>query len=188
MGRIISCINITLDGIIDARHTIADAAFFEFIQNIMKESQTVAFGRNTFELFEPRWTSLLVDATAPEPRRRMAFALNKIDKVVFSKTLKTVNWNNTTIRSEFDAAYFNYYKQNGKGGLLTFGSAKLVASLTALNLIDDYYFFIQPVLSGSQTEKSLFSDVQLEESRTLRYVESKQLSSGVHIIHYERIS
>lgn len=186
MGRIVSFINTTLDGITDARYAIADAAFFDFTQSILANTKTVAFGRNTFELFEPRWTSALNDENAPQPRRRMAISLNKIDKVVFSKTLKTVAWDNTTIQPEFDVEYFNAYKQNGTGGMLTLGSARLVASLTALNLIDDYYFFIQPVLSGNPTEKSLFTDVKLNENKTLQYVESKHLASGVHIIHYEQ--
>jgi dihydrofolate reductase len=123
---------------------------------------------------------------APEHQMKMARALDVIPKTVFSSTLKTTTWNNSTIAQKIDAEQINSYKQKGKGGLLTFASLHLVAALTEMNLIDDYYFCILPLIAGKGDER-LFDKLNLDTSRPLRYVNSKQLKSGVHIIHYQNV-
>lgn len=54
MGKIMSLINITADGFVDGRYAITDAEFFEFSHRLLADAGTVAFGRNTFELFQDR--------------------------------------------------------------------------------------------------------------------------------------
>jgi dihydrofolate reductase len=104
---------------------------------------------------------------------------------VYSSTLRATRWNNSTIEQQVDAGQINAYKQGDKGGLLTLGSLELVASLTAMNLIDDYYFCIHPLIAGNGGVR-LFDTVKLETSALLNYVDSTTLKSGVHIIHYQR--
>jgi dihydrofolate reductase len=185
MGKIMSLINITTDGFVDGKYAITDAEFFKFSHRLLSDTSTVAFGRNTFELFQDRWQSILEKDTEPEWRVGMAKALNDKHKTVFSSTLKTTTWNNSTILPKVDAAHINSYKQEGFGGLLTLGSLGLVAVLTEMNLIDDYYFCIQPLIAGKG--ERLFGMTNLTTTHPLKYVTSEQLKSGVHIIHYQRI-
>ena len=184
MGKVMSLINTTPDGFADGKYAIIDAEFYEFTHGLLSDTRTVAFGRNTFELFQNRWPPLLEKENEPEWRVRMARALNDKHKAVYSSTLKTTAWNSSTIIQKIDAGHINSYKQEGKKGLLTLGSLGLVAALTEMNLIDDYYFCIQPFIAGNGAER-LFSKVNLDKSRPLKYVDSKQLKSGVHIIHYQ---
>jgi len=116
----------------------------------------------------------------------MARALHDKHKIAYSTTLKTTTWNNSTIVQKIDAEQIDSYKTKGKGGLLTLGSLNLVASLTEMNLIDDYYFCMQPVLAGNGSVR-LFDKVKLNTPRSLKYVDSIQLKSGVHIIHYKSV-
>jgi len=182
-----SLINTTPDGFADGKYTLIDAEFYEFSHSLLADTGTIAFGRNTFELFQNRWPPILEDKNAPEWSVRMAGALNDKHKTVYSSTLKTTTWNNSTIIQKVDAKQVNSYKQHGKKGLLTFGSLSLVASLTEMKLIDDYYFCMQPLIAGNGAVR-LFDKIKLDTGRPLKYVDSTQLKSGVHIIHYQSVN
>ena len=160
MGKIISSINITPDGFVDAQYTNADADFFEFTHHILAGTQTVAFGRNTFELFQRVWP----------PR------LEKDD---------TPAWNNSTIVKAIDVEEINHFKRADQKGLLILGSPALVATLTEMQLVDDYYFCIQPLIAGGGSIH-LFDQVKLETPQPLKLKSAKALKSGVLIVHYER--
>jgi dihydrofolate reductase len=181
MGKVISLINTTPDGFVDGRYAIPDADFFDFTHDLLADTRTLALGRNTFEMFQAAWPTRLENA--PEHQMKMARALDVIPKTVFSSTLKTTTWNNSTIAQKIDAEHINSYKHEDKGGLLTFASLHLVAALTEMRLIDDYYFCILPLIAG-KGDLRLFDKLNLDTSLALEYVDSKQLRSGVHIIHY----
>jgi len=187
MGKVMSLINTTPDGFADSKHVVIDAEFYEFTHGLLANTGTIAFGRNTFELFQDRWMAILEDENMQEWQVKMARVLNDKHKAVYSSTLKTTKWNNSTIEQKVDVEQINAYKQEGKGGLLTFGSLDLVAALTGMNLIDDYYFCIQPLIAGNGDVR-LFDKVKLETSRPLKYVDSTPLQSGVQIIHYQRVN
>lgn len=184
MGRVMSLINSTPDGFVDGKLAVIDAEYYEFTHDLLANSSTIAFGRNTFEMFQDRWMAILEDEKKLEWQRKMARALNEKHKAVYSSTLKTTKWNNSFIEQKVDVEQINVYKQEGNGGLVTFGSLELVAALTEMHLIDDYYFCIQPLIAGNG-DLRLFSKLKLDTNRSLRYRNSTTLKSGVHIIHYQ---
>ena len=114
----------------------------------------------------------------------MAQSLHDIQKIVFSSTLKTTTWHNSTIVNKLEIDYIKSFQKNSKGGLLTFGSLSLVESLIELNLVDDYYFNIQPLIPG-KGDARFFSKMNLKAPHSLKYIDYKQLTSGAHIIHYQ---
>lgn len=183
MGNVISLINTTPDGFADGKYVIVDAEFYDFSYELMAMARTVAFGRSTFEIFQSRWPPLLEDKTAPDWTRKMAKALHEKHKTVYSSTLKTTTWHNTSIVERAGARQIGTYKNNGQGGLLTLGSLGLVASLIEMDLVDEFYFCIQPLIAGNG-EARLFEKLKLDAARPLKYVDGLQLKSGVHIIHY----
>ena len=97
MGKVRSLISTTPDGFADAEYAIVDAEFYEFTHGLLSDTRTVAFGRNTFELFQNRWPPILENENAPESQVRMARALNDKHKAAYSSTLKTTAWNSSTI-------------------------------------------------------------------------------------------
>ncbi len=52
MGKVIALINTTPDGFVGSEFVIADAEFHEYVHGLLANTQMVAFGRNTFELFQ----------------------------------------------------------------------------------------------------------------------------------------
>jgi dihydrofolate reductase len=184
MGKVMSLINTTPDGFADGKYVVIDAEFYEFTHGLLTDTKTIAFGRNTFEAFQNRWPPILEQKAAQDWQVRMAKALNDKQKVVYSSTLQSVTWSNATIVQKIDTGHFNDFKQEGKGGLLTIGSLGLVAALTERKLIDDYYFCVQPLIAGNGDVR-LFDKLKLDTTRALKYVNSQELKSGVHIIHYQ---
>ncbi|MEO6547969.1 MAG: dihydrofolate reductase family protein [Ferruginibacter sp.] len=184
MGKIVVLISTTPDGFAESQNVIIDPEFFEFTHSLMDVSEAIIFGRKTFEQFQDRWPSRIKDETTPEFVRKMAMALHDIQKVVFSSTLKKTNWHNSTIVSNPDVDYIQSFKNSSKGGLLTLGSLSLVESLIEMNLVDDYYFNIQPLIPG-KGDARFFNKMTLKQPQALQYIDCRQLASGAHIIHYQ---
>src|SRR3984957_11950842 len=176
MGKVISLIGITPDGFADAQFLIVDDGFHEFAHGLVSDTQTVAFGRNTFELFQTIWPPRLENENATEGQRKLARALTDKPKTVYSSTLKKTTWNNSTIAQKIDAGHINSYKQEGKKGLFTVGSVSLVAELTEMKLVDDYYFCIQPFIAGPGSVR-LSDKLHLDTSLSLKYIDSTQFKS-----------
>jgi dihydrofolate reductase len=184
MGKVVALINITADGFCDSQYVNANAEFHEFAHTLLARAANVGFGRNSFELFQQVWPAVLEKEGQPAPQVRMAKTLTDIPKLVFSQTLESSTWRNSTIVRLADAELIRRYKTAGSGDLLTIGSPGLVADLTRQGLVDDYYFSVQPVIAGSGSVR-LFDKFQLDARQPLKYQESKTLGSGVIINHYQ---
>ena len=145
---------------------------------------TVLFGRRTYEIFEKFWPNALDESgTAPDPHhpgRRsrelgtVAKGLNEATKLVFSRTLREVNWKNSRLVREFDPGAIAKMKQQPGKDMIIFGSGSIVSQLTQHGLIDVYQFAICPVIIGNGRP------LIREMSKRLRLdlMESKVLPSG----------
>jgi dihydrofolate reductase len=184
MGKVMVSISITPDGFADAQNVIVDPEFFKFTLELMADADVVAFGRHTFEMFQGRWPQRLTDPDTPHWVREMAQSLHDIPKVVFSSTLKSTTWHNSTIVNQPFSDYINAFKRDDSGALLTFGSLSLIEALTEKGLVDDYYFNVMPLILG-KGEGRLFRQFNLNAPIALKYVDCKRLASGAQIIHYQ---
>jgi len=54
--------------------------------------------------------------------------------------------------------------------------------LTQLDVVDEYYFGVQPVIAGKGVR--LFDKLQLDGRKPLQLADTKQLKSGVVMMHY----
>jgi len=104
----------------------------------------LVFGRVTYEGMAAYWTNAV-----PESEREIAILMNKIPKLVFSKTLKSADWNNTTLISENGADEIRKLKEHGGKDLYVFGSANLSGTFIREDLYDEYRIGIAPVILGS---------------------------------------
>jgi dihydrofolate reductase len=185
MGKLISLINITADGFCDSQYVIADAEFHDFVHGLLDNTQTVVFGRNTFEFFQQVWPPVLEKENQPESQVRMAQALNDIDKIAFSVTLDNTTWHNSYIMKKFDADEINAFKKSFDKNMLIIGSPGLVSSMTKMNLVDEYYFSVQPTIAGSGKVR-LFDNSNLDKRQPLKFIGTKLLRSGVVINNYQK--
>ncbi|HXV28837.1 MAG TPA: dihydrofolate reductase family protein, partial [Sinorhizobium sp.] len=130
------------------------------------------FGRRTYEMMAAYW---------PSAEEEIATFMNTVEKFVFSKTLQSAGWNNTTLVSGDAVAEVERLKQLDGGTIFIFGSANFAATLTAQGLVDEYRLGINPVLLGSGIP--LFQNIPERQTLTLTHV--RPLKSGVVILHYQ---
>jgi dihydrofolate reductase len=103
--------------------------------------------------------------------------LNAARKVVFSRTLKTADWTNTTIASGDLAEDVDKLRRGGDGYIVVSGGISFWRSLARLDLIDEYRVTLVPYLAGEGAR--LFEDVG--KSRSLDLLSSTAFSSGLQL-------
>ena len=157
------------DGNIDW-HTVDDA-FNKYALEVISGIDTILFGRVTYQLFESYWPTADDD-------QEIADFINHARKVVFSKTLKKVDWEGAELFNEIDPDVFKKWKAQPGKDMIIYGSGTLVSELTNLGLIDEYHFMVSPVVLG--TGKPIFKD--LDMSLKLRLLETREFKSNGNVL------
>jgi dihydrofolate reductase len=147
-------------------------------RKMVGQVDTVLFGRVTYQLFESHWPKVAKDPKAPKEERAIGNELTKMKKIVFSKTLKEISWENSKLVKGDLATEVRKLKQENGSGMLIFGSGTIIQQLTAEGLIDEYLFVITPVILGAG--KSLFKDVKKSD---LQLLETMSFISGNVMLH-----
>jgi dihydrofolate reductase len=183
MRKLIMWNIITLDGYFEGNKSW-DLAFHEAVwgQELekisieqLKAADLLVFGRTTYEGMAAYWKA--AEGTA---EGEVAVLMNKIPKLVFSRTLKSVDWNNTTLVNGNPSAEISKLKHQGDRDMYVFGSANLSETLMNDDLFDEYRIGVSPVILGSG--RPLFRNGI--SSHKLALVSSQQLSSGGVILTY----
>jgi dihydrofolate reductase len=103
-------------------------------------------------------------------------------KVVFSRTLTTADWANTTMAAGDTAEEIDKLRQGGDGHIVVWGGVSLWRSLMRLDLIDEFHLGLHPYVADEGT--LLFDDVP--KSYRLGLVSSTAKSNGVLELQYRR--
>lgn len=140
--------------------------------------QGLLLGRKTYEIFASFWPHVPDDHDdAPA-----AQALNSLPKYVASRTLNSVDWQNSTLLGDDVPAAVAKLRKEQSGEIHVMGSADLIQTLLENDLVDELSLMIFPVVLG--TGKRLFGEGAVP--RTFRMIESRTTSGGVVIGRYER--
>jgi dihydrofolate reductase len=116
------------------------------------------------------------------PDHPFAPSLNAGRKVVFSRTLKTADWENTTIVAGDTTEEIDKLRQGGDGHIIVWGGVGLWRSLMHRDLIDEFHISLFPYVSGEGTR--LFEDVP--PSYALDLISNTASSSGIVELQYGR--
>jgi dihydrofolate reductase len=183
MRKLISSINVTVDGFCDHTAMIADDDLHNSANELLKNADTILFGRITYQLMESAWPAIVKDPTGNKAMDEFAVSIDNISKVVFSNTLERVEWKNTRLaEQEIGKEVLQLKQKDGKE--IVVGSPSLIATLTKLRLIDEYRFWIHPVILGSGL--SLFKNIT--DTVHLRLMQCKTFRSGVASLIYQPIN
>ena len=131
----------------------------------------LVFGRVTYEGMAAHWLTA---------QGAIADYMNKLPKLVCSRTLQTATWNNTTLVKDNVAVEIARLKQQGSGNMFVFGSANLSRTLMNERLFDEYRIGVAPVVHGRG--RFLFSGEHNPQS--LQLLEARALSTGCVILRY----
>ena len=106
--------------------------------------------------------------------------MNKTSKIVFSKTLKKVGWENTRILRDNAIEEVRQLKERSGKKIAIFGSSDLCVNLMEANLLDELRIMINPIVLGSG--KKLFQGMisQLK----IKLVKVRSFASGNVLLYY----
>ena len=179
MRNVIFAINITVDGCTGHESVVADDELHEYYTGLLRDSDIEILGRNTYHLMYPYWHDVAVDQSESKVINDFASAFDSIQKIVFSTTMKSVEWNNTTLlRSNLLEEIVKLKQQPGKN--ISIGGLSIASQLAQSGLIDEYHFLIQPIVAGKGPY--LFES---GKNLTLELIGSKTFCSGVVELHYK---
>jgi len=183
MRKLIAAINMTLDGFCDHTAMIADDEIHQHYNDLLSNAGTLIYGRITYQLMESYWPTVVKNPTGNKPTDEFAVLIDNISKIVFSRTLKNVDWKNTKLKKEVIKEEVLELKQSRNGGSknILVGSPGLIVALTQLDLIDEYQLSVQPTILGSGLP--LFKNVR--DRVNLKLLKTKTFSCGAVALYYE---
>jgi dihydrofolate reductase len=181
MRNVIFAINTTLDGCVDHTSQVADDESHGYFTNLLREVDLLVFGRITYQLMVPFWPEVAKSQSMSKASNEFARVFDSIDKIVFSRTLQSVEDKNTRIvRTNLRDEILRLKQEQGKSILL--GGVDIPSQLIELGLVDEYRFVIGPIVVGEG--RRLLEGVSLAERSQLKLVESKIFKSGSIALRY----
>jgi dihydrofolate reductase len=179
--------NITLDGFftdmknnMNLFHRENDPEWEKFAtENASARNATLLFGRKTYEMMKSFWPTEEAKKVMPE----VASAMETMEKIVFSRTLKDPGWSNARIISENLTDEVRKLKQETGKNLLIMGSGSIVSQLTKERLIDRYTMVIWPIVLGAG--RTMFEGV--DDVISLQKVDQRTFANGNIVATYELI-
>jgi dihydrofolate reductase len=191
MGKIVATEFISLDGVIEdpggSEDYVHGGWTFEidrgeegnaFKLGELEEAEAQLLGRVTYEGFAAAWPEREGDPQMGGFAKKM----NTMPKYVYSTTLESADWQNTTVLSGDFAGDIAKVKEEVDGVILVAGSARLVQGLIANDLLDELRLMLFPVTLGGGLR--LFADDGRKVPLAL--ADARTVGAGVQLLTYER--
>ena len=182
MRKLVAVINMTLDGFCDHTSGIPDDEIHQHYSELLGQADAILYGRITYQLME-FWRTLLENPSGEKTMDDFAVAIDKIPKIVFSHTLKNVEWESARLANRSIEEEVLELKQSRSGGGkdIFVGSRSLIIQLMKLDLIDEYQLCVHPVVAGSGLP--LFENIN--DRTILKLIKTKTFSGGAVTLYYE---
>src|SRR5687767_1000837 len=100
MRKLIAAINMTLDGFCDHTAVNPDDEIHQHYNDLLRNTGTFLYGRITYQLMESHWPNIVKNPTGNQTTDEFAVLIDNIPKIVYSKTLKGVNWKTSTLKRD----------------------------------------------------------------------------------------
>ena len=178
MRKVIAAINMTLDGFCDHTAGIPDEEIHQHYTDLLGGGDTILYGRITYQLMQ-YWQPMIKNPSGEKSMDDFAIAIDKISKIVFSRTLKNTEWDSARLSNKpLEEMVLELRQQQGKD--IFVGSRSLIIQLMKLHLIDEFQLCIHPVIVGAGLP--LFENVN--DRTILKLLKTKTFSGGAVILYY----
>ena len=182
MRNLIYALNLSIDGCVDHPNGIVDDELLEYYTRLVRDADLLVYGRITYQLMVPYWPDIAKNPSG-ETKADLEFAraFESGNKIVFSRTLDRSEGRNTRIvRTNLKDEILKLKQEQGNNILV--GGVDIPSQLIELDLVDEYYFVIHPVVAGEG--RRLLNGISLKKKSQLKLVESKIFKSGSVALHY----
>ena len=174
MRKVVESTFVTLDGVIENPQDWSppywDEEHAAYAMNLLRSADALLLGRATYEGFAQAWPARSGDDYTDR--------INAMPKYVASRTLQDATWNATIIDGDV-AEEVGRLKAEEGGDLLKFGTGELDRTLLEHGLVDEFHFWLFPVLVGSG--KRLIDGIDVTH---LQLAESTRFASGIVVNTY----
>ncbi|MGI8519755.1 MAG: dihydrofolate reductase family protein [Actinomycetota bacterium] len=171
MRKLVESTFVTLDGVISSPEKWGPPYWDEehngYAHNLLFASDALLLGRETYQGFAEAWPTRTGDDFADR--------INSLPKYVASTSLQETKWNATLIKDDVSGKVAKLKEQPGQN-ILKFGTGQLDRTLMEHDLIDEFHFWVFPVVVGSG--QRLFDGVEV----TLTLLGSTTFGSGI-VVH-----
>jgi dihydrofolate reductase len=178
MRKLIVFNHVSLDGyFVDANNSMMwaksnqnDPEWNTFVADNAKGDGTLVFGRVTYQMMASYWPTPMAAQHSPDVAERM----NKLSKIVFSRTLDQVSWSNTTLIKGDLVTEMKRLKQQPGEGLAILGSGTIVSQLAQAGLIDEFQVVVNPLVLGKG--RTMFEDIK--DKLNLKLTKTRAFGNG----------
>jgi dihydrofolate reductase len=184
MSKLSAFMQVTLDGYyaspdggLDWAHRAGDDPDFQaFVAENAKGGGVLLFGRRTYEMMASYWPTPLAAEQSPEVAQHM----NGMRKLVASRTLTRLDWENSELVQGDLLKRVEQLKGERGAGITILGSASVVRALSDARLIDEYQFVLSPLALGAGRTQLQGLKTPLE----LRLEETRAFKNGNVFLRY----
>ena len=135
---------VTLDGVISDPQVWGppywDDQHSAYAGKLLDPAEAMLLGRATYEAFAESWPTRSGDPYTDK--------INAMPKYVASRTLQDTTWNASLLSGDAAEAVAALKAEDG-GDLLKFGTGEFDRTLLDNRLVDEYHFWMFPVIAGS---------------------------------------
>jgi len=148
--------------------------YINYINHLIDTSDTILLGRKMTAGFIQHWEQVITQPTSPE----YSFAQKMVNtpKVVFSRTIDSIDEQNVRVENGAIVEAVNHLKQQAGKDILVYGGATFVSSLIEHRLIDELNLFVNPVAIGDGMR--MFKGCQ-----ALKLTNSTAYTNGVVVVN-----
>ena len=158
-------------------HRQSDPEWDEFVAGNARSGGELLFGRVTYEMMASFWPTPAAAQQFPE----VAAGMNNSPKVVFSRSLDSVSWQNTRLMKGNLADEVRKLKEEPGDHLVIMGSGRIISQLALENVIDEYQLVVNPIVLGAG--RTMFED--MKEKLKLKLTSSRAFSNGNVLLCYQ---
>jgi dihydrofolate reductase len=148
----------------------------------LKSIDTFLLGRKSYQLWKKVWPPLATKPTSSRFEKEFSRFTDQVQKIVFSKTLKTINWENSRLVTGNIAKEVAKMKRLAGKNMAIVGGPGIAQTFTKLDLIDRFHIYLHPAILGSG--KPLLGG--LRNPRELELVKARTFKSGVIVLDFQR--
>ena len=171
MRKLVESTFVTLDGVIGDPQVWGppywDDEHSAYADKMLFSADALLLGRKTYEGFIQAW---------PDRGGKYADRINSLPKHVASRTLSDTTWNASLLQGEVEQEVAGLKQQSGED-ILKFGTGELDRPLLENKLVDEYHFWVFPVLAGGG--QRLIEGIDVTH---LQLLDSTTFESGI-VVH-----
>jgi dihydrofolate reductase len=184
MRKLTFAMNVSLDGYVaapgdDLGWSVPSDDLFQFWSERVGATELALYGRRLWEAMSSHWPTADQQPGATPAHIEYAHRWRDMPKVVFSSTIRTVDWNARLVTGDAITEIARLKAEDG--GSMDIGGATLAASAMRAGLVDEYVLLTAPVLVGGG--KPFFT--ALDSWVNLDVVETRTFPEGVVLTRYE---